>query len=105
MATSQDILQFMLDQLAPVEGITHRAMMGEYMLYLNGKLALYLCDDQCLVKPVPAARKLLPEAPMVPPYPGAKDLLLVENVDDRTFLRELLEAVYPELPEPKKKKK
>ena len=105
MSTGKEFLHYMLDQLSGVEGLTHRTMMGEYMLYVHGRIAAYLCDDQLLVKPVPAAVKLLPGAPQVPPYPGAKPMLLVENVDDRAFLQELMEAVYPELPEPKKKKK
>ncbi len=104
MATRKEYLDFILDQLSGLEGITCRSMMGEYILYYHGRIAVYICDDRFLVKPVPAARRLLPEAPMEPPYEGAKDMILVENVDDREFLRELFTAIYPELPEPKKKK-
>ena len=104
MATSREYLAFMLDQLSGLDGITHRGMMGEYLLYYRGRIAAYLCDDRLLVKPVAAARALLPDAPMEPPYPGAKDMLLVENVDDRAFLAALLEAMEPELPLPKPKK-
>lgn len=74
------------------------------MLYHHGKLAAYLCDDRLLVKILPSTKQLLPDAPKEPPYPGAKDMLLVGNVDDRVFLKALFEAMYPELPEPKKKK-
>ena len=104
MATSKEYLAFILDQLSDVEGIAHRQMMGEYIVYMNGKIAAYLCDDRLLVKPVPSAVKLMPNATYEPPYEGAKDMLLVDNVDDRAFLKELFEAMYDELPNPKKKK-
>ena len=104
MAATKEYLQFIRDQLSGLEDITYRAMMGEYILYYRGKIAAYLCDDLLLVKPVAAAKKLLPEAPMEPPYPGAKDMLLVENVDDRAFLAALLDAMEPELPLPKPRK-
>ena len=64
MATSKEFLTYVLDQLSEVDGISHRAMMGEYILYKNGKIAAYLCDGQMLVKPVPAAKALLPDAPL-----------------------------------------
>ncbi len=103
MATSKEYLAFVLDQLSDVNGITHRQMMGEYIIYINGKIAAYLCDDRLLVKPVPSAVQLMPNATYEPPYDGAKDMLLVDNVDDKVFLKELFEAMYPELPEPKKR--
>lgn len=104
MATSKAYLAFILDQLSLVDGITYRMMMGEYMIYHRGKLAVYLCDDRFLVKILPSTTALLPGAGKEPPYEGAKDMFLIENVDDREFLKELLEAMYPELPEPKKKR-
>ena len=72
MASSKGYLQFLLDQLSNLEDIAYRSMMGEYILYYRGKIAAYVCDDRLLVKPVPAARELLPHAPMEAPYPGAK---------------------------------
>lgn len=105
MATSKEYLIFILEQLSSLEGVTHRQMMGEYILYYRGRIAAYLCDDRLLVKPVPAALAYLPEHILEPPYDGAKDMLLVQNVDDRAFLCGLLEAVYEELPTPKTKKK
>lgn len=105
MASSKDYLTFILEQLSDLNGITSRSMMGEYILYHQGKIAGYLCDDRLLVKPVAAARRLLPNAPMEPPYEGAKEMLLVELVDDRAFLKTLFEAMYDELPVPKKKSK
>ena len=105
MATGKAYLEFILDQLSPIDGITCRSMMGEYIIYHHGKIAAYLCDDRLLVKILPSTLRLLPDAPKEPPYDGAKDMLLVENVDDRAFLKELFGAMYPELPEPKKTKK
>ena len=104
MATRKEYLAFILDQLSDVDGITHRQMMGEYIIYMSGKIAAYLCDNRLLVKPVPSAVQLMPNATYEPPYDGAKDMLLVDNVDDRAFLKELFEAMYDELPKPKKKK-
>ena len=104
MATSKEYLAFILDRLSMLEGITYRSMMGEYMIYHHGKIAAYLCDDRLLVKILPSTKDLLPDAPKESPYPGAKAMLLVENVDDREFLKVLFEMMYPELPEPRKPK-
>ena len=103
MATRKEYLNYVLEQLSDVDGITHRGMMGEYIIYYHGKITAYLCDDRLLVKPVASAVKMMPQAKFETPYDGAKEMLLVENVDDRAFLKELLEAMYPELPQPKKK--
>ena len=103
MATNKEYLNFILDQLSELDGITHRQMMGEYIIYYHGKITAYLCDDRLLVKPVASAVKMMPQAKFETPYDGAKEMLLVENVDDRVFLKELLEAMYPELPQLKKK--
>ena len=105
MATSKDYLTFILDQLSEIDGITHRQMMGEYIIYHHGKIAAYLCDDRLLVKILPSTTALMPDTRREPPYEGAKDMLLVENVDDREFVKNLFEAMSPELPEPKPKKK
>lgn len=104
MATSKEYLTFILDQLSLIDGITCRMMMGEYMIYHHGKLAAYLCDDRLLVKILSSTASVLPNAPKERPYPGAKEMLLVEDVDDRAFLKELFETMYPELPAPRKKK-
>lgn len=105
MATSKEYLNFILEQLSELEGISHRQAFGEYMIYHNGKLAAYLCDDRLLVKITPGAQALMPDALHETPYEGAKEMLLVEHVDNRTFLKELFETIWPELPEPKPKKK
>ena len=105
MATSKEYMEFILGQLSELEGITHRAMMGEYIIYYKGRIAAYVCDDRLLIKPVDAAVKYMPLAVYEPPYEGAKDMLFVDNVDDREYLTGLFNAVYDELPEPKPKKK
>lgn len=105
MASSKEYLTFILDQLSLIDGITHRKMMGEYIIYHNERIAAYLCDDRLLVKILPSTERLLPDAGREAPYDGAKDMFLVENVDDRVFLRDLFEAMYPELPENSKKVK
>lgn len=105
MATSKDFLAFVLEQLSDLEGITYRLMMGEYIIYYRGKIAAYICDNRFLVKPVEAAKKLLPHAAFEPPYEGAKDMILVEDIEDKEFLTKLFNAMYEELPSPKPKKK
>lgn len=103
MASSKAYLEFVLDQLSGTEGITCRAMMGEYILYVNGRIFGGIYDDRFLVKPTPAAVRMMPDAPREIPYDGAKEMLLVENADDREYLTALLAAMEPELPAPKKK--
>jgi len=104
MASSKEYLNFILEQLSGLDGITHRPMMGEYILYYRGKIVGGIYDDRLLIKPVPSAISLMPAAPYELPYEGAKEMLLVENVDDSVFLSKLFEAMYEELPAPKKKK-
>ena len=105
MATSMEYLAFVIDQLSMVDGITYRKMMGEYIIYHKGKIAAYLCDNRLLVKVLPITEQMLPNARREPPYEGAKDMLLIENLEDQLFLKDLFEAMYPELPEPRKKGK
>lgn len=104
MASSKGYLDFVLEQLAGLEGIAYRAMMGEYVLYYRGKIVGGIYDDRLLVKTAKAALAMMPDALYERPYEGAKEMLLVENVDDSVFLAKLLEAMYEELPAPKKKK-
>ncbi len=105
MASSKEYLEFILEQLSGMEGISYRPMMGEYIIYCNGRIAGGIYDDRFLVKPVKAAREMMPDAETEIPYEGGKEMLLVNRVDDRNFLCELLEAMYEELPVPKRKKK
>ena len=103
MASSIDYLEFIMDQLSMLEDISYKAMMGEYIIYYRGKIVGGIYDDCFLVKPVNAAKDMMPEAKLEVPYNGAKGMLMVENVDNRVFLRDLLEAMYDELPTPKKR--
>ncbi len=104
MASSKEYLDFVLEQLSELEEITYRAMMGEYILYYRGKIIGGIYDDRLLVKPVKSAVSLMPSANYELPYEGAKEMLLVDNVDSREFLTKLFNAMYDELPVPKKKK-
>jgi len=101
MASSEECVDFILEQC---EGLTTRAMMGEFVLYYGGKVVGGVYDNRLLVKPTPSAKKMMPDAPMELPYEGAKEMLLVEDIENRDFLKELFEAMCEELPEPKKRK-
>jgi TfoX/Sxy family transcriptional regulator of competence genes len=105
MSSSKDYLEYILDQLSGLDDISYRAMMGEYIIYYCGKVVGGIYDDRFLVKPVKAAVTMMPDAELELPYEGAKEMLLVDDVENREFLRELLEAMYEELPAPKKRKK
>lgn len=104
MASSKEYLEYILEQLSDLEEITYRAMMGEYILYYQGKIIGGIYDDRFLVKPVKAAKTMMPDASWELPYDGAKEMLLVDKLDDKEFLKDLLEAMYEELPSPKKRK-
>ena len=103
MASSKEYLDFILEQLSQLEEVTYRAMMGEYIIYYRGKIVGGIYDDRLLVKPVKSAVSLMPSATYELPYEGAKEMLLVDNVDSKEFLTELFNAMYDELPAPKKK--
>ncbi|MBQ6589936.1 MAG: TfoX/Sxy family protein [Lachnospiraceae bacterium] len=103
MSSSKKYLDFILEQLSELDDVTSRAMMGEYIIYYRGKVVGGIYDDRFLVKPTKSAAAMMPDAEMELPYEGAKKMLLVDDVDNKEFLRGLLEAMYPELPEPKKK--
>ena len=104
MASSKEYLDFILEQLSDPEDINYRPMMGEYILYYRDKVIGGIYDDRFLVKPVKSAVTMMPDARMELPYDGAKEMLLVDNVDDREFLQKLVRAMYPDLPAPKKRK-
>ena len=103
MASKKEYLDFILELLSPLEGVTFRRMMGEYILYYRGKAFGGIYDDRFLVKPTKSAKAMMPDADMELPYEGAKEMILVDDVDDREFLRELVEAIYEELPASKKR--
>ncbi len=103
MASSREYLEYILEQLSELGDIDCRAMMGEYIIYYKGKIAGGIYDDRFLVKPVKAAVSMMPDAAFEIPYEGAKEMLLVEDVDNRAFLKKLLEAMYDELPASEKR--
>ena len=104
MASSKAYLDFVLEQLSELDEISYRAMMGEYILYYRGKIVGGIYDDRLLVKPVPSALALMPNAAYELPYEGAKEMLLVVEVDSKDFLTGLFRAMYDDLPAPKKRK-
>ena len=104
MASSKEYLEFVLEQLSLLDDISYKAMMGEYIIYYKGKIVGGIYDDRFLVKPTKSAVKLMPDADMELPYEGAKEMLLVDEIDNKEFLRDLFEAMFDELPAPKKKK-
>ena len=105
MASSKEYLEYILEQLSDLDDISHRAMMGEYIIYYRGKIIGGIYDNRFLIKPVKSAKELMPDAKMELPYDGAKEMILVDDVENREFLKELLEAMYDELPAPRKKRK
>lgn len=104
MASSREYLDYILEQLSTLDSISYRAMMGEYIIYYRGKIAGGIYDDRFLVKPVKSAVKLMSNANWESPYAGAKEMLCVDNVDDKDYLKDLLNAMYDELPSPKPSK-
>ena len=103
MASSRAYLDYILDQFSGLEGVNWRPMMGEYLLYYQGRLVGGIYDDRLLVKPVAPAKAMLAETEWEVPYEGAKPMLRVDAVDDRAFMESLLTAMFDALPEPKKK--
>ena len=97
MASSKEYLEYVLEQLSGVEGLRYRPMMGEYLIYCRGKVVGGIYDDRFLVKATRSARALLPEAPQELPYPGGKEMLLVTEMENKSLLQELLEAVSKEV--------
>ena len=105
VTSSKEYLEYILEQLSELEDITHRAMMGEYIIYYRGKIIGGIYDDRFLVKPVKSAKAMMPDADMELPYEGAKEMILVDDIENKEFLKELMEAMYDELPAVKKRRK
>ena len=105
MASSQEYLQFILGQLSELEDISYRAMMGEFIIYYKGKIVGGIYDDRLLVKPIKAAMEYMPDAVCELPYEGAKEMLLVDEVDNKEYLSNLFRKMFDELPVPKSKKR
>ena len=104
MASSKEYLDFVLEQLSKLDEITYKAMMGEYIIYYRGKIVGGIYDDRFLVKPTKSAKNMMPGADMELPYEGAKEMLLVDDIDNKELLKSLFESMFDELPAPKKKK-
>ena len=104
MASTKEYRDFILEQLSELDEVSFRAMMGEYILYYRGRVFGGIYDDRLLVKPVPSAVKLMPNATMEIPYDGAKEMILADDIDNREFLCKLVRSMWEELPEKKKKK-
>ena len=105
MASTKEYMEYILEQLSDLEDISYRSMMGEYIIYYRGKIIGGIYDDRFLVKPVKSAMAMMKDAEMELPYEGAKEMILVEDVENREFLKELVEAMYDDLPSPRKKRK
>lgn len=106
MSTDKEYLNYVLEQLSELNGISYRMMMGEYIIYYREKVAVYICDGRFLVKPTPSALKLLPDAEYDSMQEGGrKKLLRVDDIDNKELLTRLILEMYSELPEPKKKKR
>lgn len=103
MSSSKDYLEFILDQLSSLDEISYKAMMGEYIIYYQGKIIGGIYDDRFLVKPTKSAKQMMPNAQYEAPYEGAKEMLLVDDIDNKDFLNKLLNSMVDELPAPKKK--
>jgi len=103
MASSKEYLDFILEQLSLLDDLTFRAMMGEYIIYYRGKVMGGIYDDRFLVKQTKSSLKMMPDADLELPYEGAKEMIMVDEVDNKEFLRDLFEAMFDELPAPKKK--
>ncbi|MCI5699800.1 MAG: TfoX/Sxy family protein [Lachnospiraceae bacterium] len=101
----KEYIDFVLDQLSGLEGISYRAMMGEYLLYYNDKLFGGIYDDRLLVKVTASSLELLPDAHQEIPYDGAKPMLFVTEIENKNYLRELISAMYEDFSETKKKSK
>lgn len=104
MASSKEYLNFIMEQLSELEGISYRAMMGEYIIYYKDKIVGGIYDDKLLVKAVKSAVEYMSNVKYELPYVGAKEMLLVDNIDDKEYLSGLFNAMFDELPAPKSKK-
>ena len=103
MASSKDFLDFVLEQLSALPDITWRAMMGEYIIYYRGKVIGGIYDNRFLIKPTATAKKILAGAQTEVPYNGGKPMIMVMDIENSELLARLFNAMYPELPDGKKK--
>lgn len=104
MPSSKQYLEYVLEQLSDLDEISYRAMMGEYIIYYRAKIVGGIYDDRFLVKPVKSAMSMMSDARMELPYECAKGMILVDDLENKAFLKELFEKMYDELPTPRKRK-
>ena len=104
MTSSKQYLEYILERLSGLDDISYRAMMGEYIIYYRGKIIGGIYDDRFLIKPVKSAKAMMPNADMELHYEGAREMILVDETENEDFLKELIEAMYDELPSPRKRK-
>jgi len=108
MASDQNFVDFVLDQIENAGEVTAKKMFGEYGVYSDGKIFALICDNKLFIKPTNAGREFIQDIVEAPPYKGAKPSFLIEDkIEDREWLSELVRITVKELPEskPKKKKK
>ena len=103
MASSKDFISFVMEQLSVLPGVDYRAMMGEYIIYFRGRVIGGIYDNRFLVKPVAAAKKIMPSAPMEIPYPGGKPMIMIADIENPELLEKLFITMYPELPDKRRK--
>lgn len=103
MASNLEFVKYVCEQLEQAGEISYKMMFGEYGIYCNGKFVALICDNQFLVKKTKAGEELLPNGIEVPPYEGAKPCFLIEELEDKEFLSELIKKTWEELPMPKPK--
>ena len=104
MATSKDYIEFVCEQLEGVEGVTYKRMFGEYMVYVNAKPLLIVCDNTVMVKKAPELASLMEGAPDGIPYEGARVHYIVD-IENRELVRHVIEVLEPITPLPKKRAK
>lgn len=104
MASSKEFVEYAAEQLRDAGNISYRKMFGEYGWYCDGKFMGVICDDQLFVKVTPETKKAFPDIPKAPPYEGAKEYFLMEDIDNRELLTKLAKATWEALPEPKPKR-
>lgn len=106
MATSKEFHDFVMENLSRAGIVTSRKMMGEYLVYFDGRLAGNICDNRLLLKQTEASVRLLPDAEKEYPYEGSKTLMLVvDDFENESLMRQIIEEMYRQLPEPSGKKR
>lgn len=106
MASSQEFVDFVIEQFEDDCGVTAKKMFGEYGLFSGGKMFAMVCDDRLLFKPTDGGRAFIGHVVEGVPYLGAKPCLLIEDrIDDRPWLSELARITSRALPEPKHRKR